>query len=120
MRYAMLTTIGIGLGALAAAPGALADAPAADQPSLNEPAPTPGWAIGGPSDAAKMMPPTRHHAGKRQAAESHRAVRQSGNPFADAARGVVGGVANLGSVAAYPVYCFPNYGSCRVRTPYQP
>jgi hypothetical protein len=27
---------------------------------------------------------------------------------------VVGGVADLGSIAAYPVYCFPNYGSCPV------
>jgi hypothetical protein len=29
--------------------------------------------------------------------------------------GVFGGVAKLWSVAAYPVYCFPNYDTCRVR-----
>jgi hypothetical protein len=33
---------------------------------------------------------------------------------ATAANGVVGGVADLGSIAAYPIYCFPNYGSCPV------
>ena len=34
--------------------------------------------------------------------------------MATAANGVVGGVADLGSIAAYPIYCFPNYGSCPV------
>ena len=33
--------------------------------------------------------------------------------------GVAGGAADLGSVAAYPFYCFPNYGSCPVRVPYR-
>jgi len=33
--------------------------------------------------------------------------------------GVAGGAADLGSVAAYPFYCFPNYGSCSVRVPYR-
>jgi hypothetical protein len=32
---------------------------------------------------------------------------------------VVGGVADLGSIAAYPFYCFPNYDSCSVRVPYR-
>jgi len=41
------------------------------------------------------------------------------NPVAAAATGVVGGVADLGSLAAYPFYCFPNYGSCSVRMPYR-
>jgi hypothetical protein len=36
------------------------------------------------------------------------------NPVAAAATGVVGGVADLGSLAAYPIYCFPRYGSCPV------
>ena len=40
------------------------------------------------------------------------------NPVAAAATGVVGGIADLGSMAAYPVYCFPNYGSCPVYLPY--
>ena len=34
------------------------------------------------------------------------------NPVASAATGVVGGIADLGSIAAYPIYCFPRYGSC--------
>jgi hypothetical protein len=33
--------------------------------------------------------------------------------------GVAGGVADLGSIAAYPFYCFPDYGACRVRVPYR-
>jgi hypothetical protein len=36
-----------------------------------------------------------------------------------AAIGVVGGVADLCSIAAYPFYCFPDYGSCSVRVPYR-
>jgi hypothetical protein len=39
-------------------------------------------------------------------------VRYESNPVASATRGVANGVADLGSIAAYPVYCFPNYGSC--------
>jgi len=31
---------------------------------------------------------------------------------------VVGGVADLGSIAAYPFYCFPRYGSCHFHRPY--
>jgi hypothetical protein len=41
------------------------------------------------------------------------------NRVASAATGVVGGAADLGSIAAYPFYCFPNYGSCSVRVPYR-
>jgi hypothetical protein len=40
------------------------------------------------------------------------------NPVAAVVRGVFGGVADLGSLAAYPVYCFPRYGRCRVFVPY--
>ena len=40
------------------------------------------------------------------------------NPVAAAATGVVGGMADLGSIAAYPFYCFPRYGSCPVYLPY--
>jgi hypothetical protein len=32
---------------------------------------------------------------------------------------MAGGVADLGSIAAYPFYCFPRYGSCSVRVPYR-
>ena len=41
-------------------------------------------------------------------------VTYGDNPVAVAATGVAGGVADLGSLAAYPFYCFPNYGSCSV------
>ena len=37
---------------------------------------------------------------------------RSQNPVAAAANGAAGAVADLGSIAAYPIYCFPNYGSC--------
>jgi hypothetical protein len=50
--------------------------------------------------------------------ESGWRARHDGNPVAAAATGVVGGVANLGSIAAYPFYCFPDYGSCHVRWVY--
>ena len=40
------------------------------------------------------------------------------DPVAAGAAAVVGGVADLGSIAAYPVYCFPHYGSCPVYLPY--
>jgi hypothetical protein len=40
------------------------------------------------------------------------------NPVAVVVRGVFGGVADLGSLAAYPVYCFPHYGRCHVFVPY--
>ena len=39
--------------------------------------------------------------------------------MAVAAIGMASGVAALGSLAAYPFYCFPNYGSCSVRVPYR-
>jgi hypothetical protein len=40
------------------------------------------------------------------------------NPVAAGAATVAGGIADLGSIAAYPIYCFPNYGSCPVYLPY--
>ena len=40
------------------------------------------------------------------------------NPVAAAATGVVGNVPDLGSIAAYPIYCFPRYGSCPIYRPY--
>ena len=89
-------------------------------PSLSEPAPTPGWAEGGPSGATAAQ--NRHHANhyaRHYAWRSgHRYVYYSNNPVAAAATGVVGSAANLGSLAAYPIYCFPHYGSCPVYRPY--
>jgi hypothetical protein len=52
----------------------------------------------------------RHYAWRN----GHRYVAYGANPFRTAANGVVDGVADLGSIAAYPIYCFPNYGSCPV------
>jgi hypothetical protein len=101
-------------------------APAAPnaEPSLSEPAPTPSSAETGPAPAGNRPAATRHRAAgyaQRHAwRNAHRYGYRSANPVADAATGVVGGVADLGSVAAYPFYCFPNYGSCHVRLPYRP
>jgi hypothetical protein len=44
----------------------------------------------------------------------HRYVAHSGSPVTAAANRMAVGVADLGSLATYPLYCFPNYGSCRV------
>lgn len=89
-------------------------------PSLNEPAPTPAWAESGPprTTAVAQNPRVRRHA------RAHYAYRNghryySNNPVAAVAMGAAGGAADLGSIAAYPFYCFPNYGSCSVRVPYR-
>jgi len=91
-------------------------------PSLNEPAPTPNWAESGPQGSTAAHGPairqaSRHHT-RRYVSRNWRRT-YSGNPVTTAATGVAGGVADLGSVAAYPFYCFPNYGSCSVRVPYR-
>ena len=101
----------------AAAP--TAPAPTAAAPSLAEPAPTPGWAEAPPTGAtATQHPQMRHYAHRytRRYAwrNGHRYVAYDNNPVAAAATGVVVGAADLGSLAAYPIYCFPNYGSCHV------
>ena len=84
-------------------------------PSLNEPAPTPGWAEAGPQDVQQPVHHyTRHYAWRN----GRRYVYYSNNPVAAAATGVVGSAADLGSLAAYPIYCFPHYGSCPVYWPY--
>lgn len=94
----------------------------ASAPSLSEPATTPGWAEAGPhgptvaqQNGARRYPHryARHYAWR----SGHRDYRA--NPVATAATGMAGGVADLGSIAAYPFYCFPNYGSCSVRVPYR-
>ena len=58
----------------------------------------------------------RHYAWRN----GHRYVYYRHNPVAAAATGAARGIADLGSVAAYPFYCFPNYGSCRPHLPYPP
>ena len=99
-----------------------APASSAATPSLSEPAPTPGWAESGPGSPMVAQPPAvrhyphhyvRHYAWRN----GHRYY--SDNPVASAATGVAGGIADLGSIAAYPFYCFADYGSCRVRVPYR-
>ncbi len=89
-------------------------------PSLTEPAPTPGWAEAGRQDVQQpsqhnVRHYTRHYAWRN----GHRYVYYSNNPVAAAATGVVGGLADAGSLAAYPIYCFPRYGSCPVYWPYR-
>ena len=106
---------------------ARADTSAA-QPSLAEPAPTPGWAEG-PADAGTnaaavgngtvVHRPATHAQFRHTAQHNGRRIVRTSNPMAEAARGIAGGVADLGAMAAYPIYCFPNYGSCAVRTPHR-
>ena len=112
-------------------------APSGATPSLSEPAPTPSVttpptgsastssgvagggaaALGHPShtDGRHYAHSTRHtHYAWRN---GHR-YRHDRNPVAAATNGVVGGMEDLGSIAAYPFYCFPRYGSCPVYLPY--
>ena len=83
-------------------------------PSLSEPAPTPRLTESSPSRARVAEHHYVRHRYARHYAwrNGHRYVAYGANPVAKAANGVVGGVADLGSIAAYPIYCFPNYGSC--------
>jgi hypothetical protein len=89
-----------------------------------EPAPTPR----DPGSVSTPMPPerpapaaSRHYARHAVWRNGHGyTVYRSRNPVGEFAYGVVGGVADLGSMAAYPFYCFPDYGACRVRLPYRP
>lgn len=95
-----------------------ASATTAATPSLSKPAPTPSWAESGRSGAkVAQRPAARHYTRHYAARNGHRYY--SDNPVTTAATGVAGGVADLGSIAAYPFYCFPNYGSCSVRVPYR-
>jgi hypothetical protein len=61
-------------------------------------------------------PAARRHHRRYASLDGHHHAHYSHNPVAAAATGVV---ADLGSLAAYPFYCFPNYGSCSVRWPYR-
>jgi hypothetical protein len=103
------------------APAAATPAPpsTATAPSLNEPAPTPGWAESGPGGARVAQHRSARHYAHRHYASRNGHRYYSDNPVTTAAVGVAGGVADLGSIAAYPFYCFPNYGSCSVRVPYR-
>jgi hypothetical protein len=102
-----------------------APTPSAAAPSLAEPVPTPDfWVESGPDDATVAQHPAsrrhaRHYARHYAWRDGHRHGYYGDNPVAAAATGMAGGVADLGSLAAYPLYCFPNYGSCSVRWPYR-
>jgi hypothetical protein len=118
---------------------ASADPPAPDTatPPLSEPAPTPGIlpsplgeTASAPREAAgaEPMPPERpasHVYGGHYVRHTHYAWRHghrydtySRDPVRTAANVVAGGIADLGSIAAYPFYCFPRYGSCPFYRPY--
>jgi hypothetical protein len=88
-------------------------------PSLSEPVPTPSLATA-PQRPSHIT--VGHYARHTHYAwrNGHRYAYYSydRNPVAAAATGVVGGMADLGSIAAYPFYCFPRYGSCHVYRPY--
>jgi hypothetical protein len=88
-------------------------------PSLSEPSPTPGWAEAGPGGKTIAQRPGVRHSANRHYAYRNGRRYYNDNPVVTAATGVAGGVADLGSIAAYPFYCFPNYGSCSVRVPYR-
>ena len=92
--------------------------------SVGEPATTlEFWVESGPDEATVVQrPATRNHARHYAHHYAWRAERRypyTNNPVAAAATGVARGVADLGLLAAYPFYCFPNYGSCAVRRPYR-
>ena len=90
-------------------------APATADASLSEPSPTPGWAEAGPNDGMSLQHTGTHHAQRHHGYRN--ANRYEGDPVRTAANGVAGDVADLGSIAAYPFYCFPNYGCARLRCP---
>ena len=102
-----------------------APAPSAPAPSLAQPAPTPDfWVESGPDGATVAQHPVarrhaRHYARHYAWRDGRRYAYYSDNPVVSAATGMAGSVADLGSLAAYPFYCFPNYGSCSVRRPYR-
>jgi hypothetical protein len=57
----------------------------------------------------------RHYATHHYAWRYEPPYARGENPVAAAANGAVGAMADLGSIAAYPIYCFPDYGSCPMR-----
>jgi hypothetical protein len=96
--------------------------PSAATPSLSEPHTVEMWVESGPDEAMVAQHPAvsqhvRHYARRYAWRDGRRAYTD--NPVAAAATGLAGGVADLASLAAYPFYCFPNYGSCSVRRPYR-
>ncbi len=111
----------VSMAALSQAHADVAAAPAtvsASQPSLDEPAPTPGWAEAGPqsgSDTAaaegsttQVPTPAQRPTTQRYVAHHpYRYAHRYNNPVVGAARGVVGGVADLGAAVTYPAILLP-------------
>jgi hypothetical protein len=92
--------------------------PGAATPSLSEPPTVDFWIESGPDESTVAQRPAAHHQARHYV--RHYAWRDGRrNPVAAVATGVAGSVADLGSLAAYPFYCFPNYRSCFVRRPYR-
>ena len=92
--------------------------------SVGEPATTlEFWVESGPDEATVVQrPATRYHArhyAHHYAWRAERRYPHTNNLVAAAATGVARGVADLGLLAAYPFYCFPNYHSCAVRRVYR-
>jgi hypothetical protein len=121
-----VSTVALGLAVFVLSPPATVHAdtsaqialtPSSPTPSLTEPAPTLDfWAESGPDETAVgQRPAARYHHRRHAARDGHRYAHYTHNPVAVAAASVV---ADLGSLAAYPFYCFPNYGSCSVRWRY--
>ena len=130
MTTSGISAIALGMAALVSFPLSAAYAETAASagpnatPSLSEPATTSGWAESGPASTGaaaathhqRARVPVRHVVYRNH----YRYVRSGSDFVADTANGIVGSVADLGSMAAYPIYCFPDYGSCSVRLPYRP
>jgi hypothetical protein len=104
---------------------ALAPALTAPAPALAEPAPNTDFWVESDPDDVTVAPDTgsrrhaRHYARHYPRREGRRYAYSRDNPAVAAATAVAVGVADLGLLAAYPFYCFPNYGSCSVRSPYR-
>jgi hypothetical protein len=83
--------------------------PSGATPSLSEPPTVEMWMESGPDEATvaqhlAVRHHVRHYARYYAWRDGRRAYTD--NPVAAAATGLAGGVADLGSLAAYPFYCF--------------
>ena len=116
-----VSTAALGVAAFVSFP--LSTVRADTPPSAATPSPTVEmWMESGPDEATvaqhlAVRHHVRHYARYYAWRDGRRAYTD--NPVAAAATGLAGGVADLASLAAYPFYCFPNYGSCSVRRPYR-
>jgi hypothetical protein len=109
-------------GATSAPDGTAPTPSVASSPSGSAPTPTAGSWPTPPQRPSQTY--VRHYARYDYTHHPHYAWRSGHryrvdrNPVVAATSGVVGGMADLGSLAAYPIYCFPRYSSCPVYLPY--